>query len=99
MTKEKMHQNAEERLELLHTISDIVGIEVEKRMDAFTDADHFSVRDASMAKPASGTLTTEQDKKEPYINNLSPQSVRNKRRDTNKQFINMTKNYCYCTPY
>ena len=86
-----MHQNAEERLELLHTISDIVGIEVEKRMDAFTDADHFSVRDASMAKPASGTLTTEQDKKEPYINNLSPQSVRNKRRDTNKQFINMTK--------
>ena len=31
-----MHQNAEERLELLHTISDIVGIEVEKRMHAFT---------------------------------------------------------------
>ena len=91
MTRKEMHQNAEERLELLHTISDIVGIEVEKRMDAFTDADHFSVRDASMAKPASGTLTTEQDKKEPYINNLSPQSVRNKRRDTNKQFINMTK--------
>ena len=91
MTKEKMHQNAEERLELLHTISDIVGIEVEKRMHAFTDADHFSVRDASMAKPASGPLTSEQDKKEPYINNLSPQSVRNKRRDTNKQFINMRK--------
>ena len=36
MTKEKMHQNAEERLELLHTISDIVGIEVEKRMDTLT---------------------------------------------------------------
>ena len=86
-----MHQNAEERLEMLHTISDIVGIEVEKRMDAFTDAEHFSVRDASMAKPASGTLTSEQDKKKRYINNLSPQSVRNKRRNTNKQFINMTK--------
>ena len=86
-----MHQNAEERLELLHTISDIVGIEVEKRMDAFTDAEHFSARDASRAKPASGTLTSEQDKKEPYINNLSPQSVRNKRRDTNKHFINMRK--------
>ena len=86
-----MHQNAEERLELLHTISDIVGIEVEKRMHAFTDVEHFSVRDASMAKPASGPLTSEQDKKNPYINNLSPQSVRNKRRDTNKQFINMRK--------
>ena len=86
-----MHQNAEERLEMLHTISDIVGIEVEKRMDAFTDAEHFSVRDASMAKPASGTLTSEQDKKKRYINNLSPQSVRNKRRNTNKHFINMRK--------
>ena len=28
-----MHQNAEERLELLHTITEIVNIEVEKRMD------------------------------------------------------------------
>ena len=36
MTRKEMHQNAEERLELLHTISDIVGIEVEKRMHAFT---------------------------------------------------------------
>ena len=36
MTKGKMHQNAEEHLKLLHTISDIVGIEVEKRMHAFT---------------------------------------------------------------
>ena len=36
MTKEKMHQNAEERLELLHTISEIVNIEVEKRMDTLT---------------------------------------------------------------
>ena len=96
MTKEKMHQNAEERLELLHTISDIVGIEVEKRMHAFTDVEHFSVRDASMAKPTSGTLTSEQDKKEPYMNNLSPQSVRNKRRDTNKRFINMKKLLLLC---
>ena len=96
MTKEKMHQNAEERLELLHTISDIVGIEVEKRMHTFTDTDHFSVRDASMAKLASGTLSSEQDKKEPYMNNLSPQSVRNKRRDTNKRFINMKKLLLLC---
>ena len=96
MTKEKMHQNAEERLELLHTISDIVGIEVEKRMHTFTEADHFSARVASMAKPSSGTLTSEQDKKEPYINNLSPQSVRNKRRDTNKRFINMKKLLLLC---
>ena len=36
MTKEKMHQNAEERLELLHTITEIVNIEVEKRMDTLT---------------------------------------------------------------
>ena len=36
MTKEKMHQNAEERLELLHTITEIVNIEVDKRMDIFT---------------------------------------------------------------
>ena len=28
-----MHQNAEERLELLHTITEIVHIEVDKRMD------------------------------------------------------------------
>ena len=91
-----MHQNAEERLELLHTISDIVGIEVEKRMHAFTDVEHFSVRDASMAKPASGPLTSEQDKKNPYINNLSPQSVRNKRRDTKKHFINMKKLLLLC---
>ena len=31
-----MHQNAEERLELLHTITEIVNIEVEKRMDTLT---------------------------------------------------------------
>ncbi len=31
-----MHQNAEERLELLHTITEIVNIEVDKRMDIFT---------------------------------------------------------------
>ena len=96
MTKEKMHQNAEERLELLHTISDIVGIEVEKRMDAFTDADHFSVRDASRAKPASGTLTTEQDKKERYINNLSPQTIRNKKAGYKLHFINMKKLLLLC---
>ena len=28
-----MHQNAEERLELLHTITEIVHMEVDKRMD------------------------------------------------------------------
>ncbi len=36
MTKEKMQQNAEERLELLHTITEIVNIEVDKRMDTLT---------------------------------------------------------------
>ena len=36
MTKEKMHQNAEERLELLHTITEIVHMEVNKRMDTLT---------------------------------------------------------------
>ena len=36
MTKEKMHQNAEERLELLHTITEIVHMEVDKRMDTLT---------------------------------------------------------------
>ena len=36
MTKEKMHQNAEERLELLHTITEIVHMEVDKRMDILT---------------------------------------------------------------
>ena len=86
-----MHQNAEERLGLLHTITEIVNIEVEKRMGAFTDAEHFSVRDASMAKPTSGTLTSEQDKKKRYMNNLSPQSVRNKKAGYKSHFINTTK--------
>ena len=36
MTKEKMQQNAEERLELLHTITEIVNMEVDKRMDILT---------------------------------------------------------------
>ena len=36
MTKGKMHQNAEERLELLHTITEIVNMEVDKRMDILT---------------------------------------------------------------
>ena len=36
MTRKKMHQNAEERLELLHTISEIVHMEVDKRMDTLT---------------------------------------------------------------
>ena len=36
MTRKEMHQNAEERLELLHTITEIVNIEVEKRMDTLT---------------------------------------------------------------
>ena len=31
-----MHQNAEERLELLHTITEIVHMEVDKRMDILT---------------------------------------------------------------
>ena len=31
-----MHQNAEERLELLHTITEIVKIEVDKRMETLT---------------------------------------------------------------
>ena len=31
-----MQQNAEERLELLHTITEIVNIEVDKRMDTLT---------------------------------------------------------------
>ena len=31
-----MHQNAEERLELLHTITEIVHMEVDKRMDTLT---------------------------------------------------------------
>ena len=50
MTKGEMHQNAEERLELLHTISDIVGIEVEKRRQAFSSAEHFPVKDVPTAK-------------------------------------------------
>ena len=36
MTRKKMHQNAEERLELLHTITEIVHMEVDKRMDTLT---------------------------------------------------------------
>ena len=31
-----MHQNAEERLELLHTITETVHMEVDKRMDTLT---------------------------------------------------------------
>ena len=31
-----MHQNAEERLERLHTIAEIVHMEVDKRMDTLT---------------------------------------------------------------
>ena len=36
MTKKEMQQNAEERLELLHTITEIVHMEVDKRMDTLT---------------------------------------------------------------
>ena len=36
MTKKEMQQNAEERLELLHTITEIVNMEVDKRMDTLT---------------------------------------------------------------
>ena len=50
MTKEKMHQNAEERLELLHTISDIVGIEVEKRMDTLTAQKRQEAQEAPTGK-------------------------------------------------
>ena len=50
MTKGEMPQNAEERLELLHTISDIVGIEVEKRRQAFSSTEHFPVKDVPTAK-------------------------------------------------
>ena len=83
MTRKEMHQNAEERLELLHPISDIIDMEMDKPAYALTDAEHFSVEDASMVNPASCTLISEQDKKNPYINFLSPQSIRDKRRDTN----------------
>ena len=45
-----MHQNAEEHLKLLHTISDIVGIEVEKRRHDFSSTEHFPLKDVPTAK-------------------------------------------------
>ena len=50
MTREKMQQNAEERLELLHTITEIVHMEVDKRMDTLTAQKQQEAQEAPTGK-------------------------------------------------
>ena len=45
-----MHQNAEERLELLHTITEIVHMEVYKRMDTLTAQKRQEAQEAPTGK-------------------------------------------------
>ena len=45
-----MHQNAEERLELLHTLTEIVYVEVDKRMDALTAQKRQEAQEAPTGK-------------------------------------------------
>ena len=50
MTRKEMHQNAEERLELLHTLTEIVYVEVDKRMDALTAQKRQEAQEAPTGK-------------------------------------------------
>ena len=50
MTKGKLHQNAEERLELIHTITEIVNMEVDKRMDTLTAQKRQEAQEAPTGK-------------------------------------------------
>lgn len=50
MTKGKMHQNAEERLELLHTITEIVHMKVDKRMETLTAQKRQEAQEAPTGK-------------------------------------------------
>ena len=50
MTRKEMHQNAEERLELLHTITEIVHMEVDKRMDTLTAQKRQEAQEAPTGK-------------------------------------------------